>query len=150
MTENNNEVFDWNEQVGEDVESKEYTLLPEGDYEFAVAKYEKKEKETKTGDLVPQVVITFVVSHDGEQSQLMEFIELTAKMKWKLTAFLRAVGIQKKGQPLDMSYLAAFDAAVGKEGKFHLVIETYKEKKNNRIKKYYDKEEVSGWKPGAF
>ncbi|KMO86083.1 hypothetical protein AB840_10120 [Megasphaera cerevisiae DSM 20462] len=149
MAENNTEVFDWNEQVGEDVESKEFTLLPDGNYDFAVAKYEKKEKEGKDGNIIPQVILTLVVQSDAGQTQILDFIELTAKMKWRLSSFLRSVGIQKKGQSLDMSYLAAFDASVGQEGKFQLNTEEYKSKKYNRIKKYFDKED-SGWKPGAF
>ena len=141
------ELFEWGDKVGSDVESKEFELLPDGDYDFAVAKYEKKEKETKDG-INNQVVITFVIhDKDGVQRQMMDFILLTQKMKWRLTAFLRSVGVQKKGQPLDMSYYDAFEASKGKEGRFQLTTEEYQGKKHNRIKKYYDKEGGS-WKDG--
>lgn len=133
------ELFDWTDNVGEDVESKEFEVLPAGDYDFVVAKYDKKEKETKDGRVVPQVDITFVIKHDdGTQSQIMDFIQLTEKSKWWLSAFLRSVGVQKKGQALDMTYLDAFDASVGKEGRFKLFIDEYKGQKRNKIKQYYD------------
>ena len=133
------ELFDWTDSVGEDVESKEFEVLPVGDYDFAVAKYDKKEKETKDGRVVPQVDITFIIKHDdGTQSQTMDFIQLTAKSKWWLSAFLRSVGVQKKGQALDMTYLDAFDASVGKEGRFKLFIDEYKGHKRNKVKQYYD------------
>lgn len=133
------ELFDWTDNVGEDVESKEFEVLPAGDYDFVVAKYDKKEKETKDGRVVPQVDITFVIKHDDRtQSQMMDFIQLTAKSKWWLSAFLRSVGVQKKGQALDMTYLDAFDASVGKEGRFKLFIDEYKGQKRNKIKQYYD------------
>lgn len=140
-------LFDWNDSVGEDVESREFELLPAGDYDFAVAKYDKKEKETKDGRVVPQVDITFIIKHDdGTQSQMMDFIQLTDKSKWRLSAFLRSVGVQKKGQSLNMSYVQAFDASVGKEGRFKIFVDEYKGQKRNKVKQYYDaKEDELAW-----
>jgi hypothetical protein len=93
------------------------------------------------------VNITFIIKHDdGTQSQMMDFIQLTDKSKWRLSAFLRSVGVQKKGQSLNMSYVQAFDASVGKEGRFKIFVDEYKGQKRNKVKQYYDaKEDELAW-----
>lgn len=172
MNENGRE-YGWDDEILD--EGGEYQPLPEGDYDFTVAKVERSRSSGK-GKLPAcnMAKVTFnVYAPEGEREITENFI-LHSSMEWKLSQLFLSVGMKKHGEPLKMNWTAL----PGKSGKCKVGIRTYNKNdgsqgKSNDIKKLYAYDESvttvspqpntaaqysqpantgynGGWKPGAF
>lgn len=142
--------YGWEDEISE--EGGEYTLLPEGDYDFMVLKIERGRHEGS--EKIPpcnKAIVTFEIQSPEGKRQISENYLLCNKLEWKLSEFFLAVGLKKHGEPLKMNWTKA----VGAKGKCHVFINKYtkrdgSEGESNKIKKLYAyDEQVDTVKPAS-
>lgn len=154
----NNGAFGWDDEISEE---SSFVLLPEGDYQFTIEKFEKQ--RYAGGDKIPacpKAVVTFSVSSpDGLSTVITENYLLHKKMEWKLSEFFAAVGLKKKGEPVRMLWTPEL---YGKTGMCKVIVHSYQKdgetRQINRIDKLYPSYEqperstpkTSAWTPGSF
>ena len=113
----NEEMLNWDDGL-EATEEREFTLLPVGEYEFIVAKFEKA--ISKSGSNM--AVLTLDVQSDEGHCPIFDRLVLTTKMQWKLSQFFECLGLQKKGEPLNKM---PWNKVVGAEGRVSIKHDTY-------------------------
>lgn len=131
----------WDDTI--EKEGGEYILLPPGDYNFTVTKFERA-RFNGSANLPPcnQAKLEITI-HSPEHGDVIVFhnLFLHTKTEGLLSAFFTAIGQKKKGEPLRMNW----NAVVGAKGRCQ--IEHYKYTKdgrelvNNQIKRFYPYEE---------
>ena len=152
MVEDKGKVLGWDDEINNE---SSFELLPEGDYDFKVTKFERARFDGS--DKLPacnKANVTFELTSKDGSGIVTEGFLLCEKMEWKLSQFFIAIGQKKHGEPLRMNW----NNVLGATGKCKVVVDTYKkndgtEGKVNRINKYYEPTETKaagGWTPGAF
>lgn len=155
--------YGWDDEIS--VESN-FALLPEGDYNFKITKFERA-RFAGSEKMPPcnMAKVTFEVYGEKEKTVITENYFVCNWLEWKLSQLFLSVGLKKHGEPLKMSW----NALVGKEGKCHVYIDTFikkdgKEGQANKIRKLYAYDEQvttvkpssqpaasnGGWNPGVF
>lgn len=127
----------------------EYILLPEGDYDFKVEKYERSRfAGSDKMPACPMAIIYLTVYHDGQSISIKHNLMLHTKTEWALSAFFGAIGQKKKGEKLKMNW----NYVPGSTGRLKLGVRAYNGNQYNEVKKFYHKEDVSkpSFTPGAF
>ena len=133
----NNYTLDWDSEINN--ENSDYILLPEGDYEFTVEKFERGTFDGS--DKLPackKAIVTFTIwGAEGKISVIENFL-LCSALEWKLSALFLSVGMKKHGEPLRMNW----SGLPGQKGRCRIYVDTYKKKdgsegKSNKIKKFY-------------
>ena len=148
----NNYTFDWGDEINN--ESADFVLLPEGDYDFTVEKFERARFDGS--DKLPacnKAIVTFTIWGADDCISITENFLLCSKLEWKLSALFLSVGMKKHGEPLRMNW----SDLPGKKGKAHIFVDPFKKKdgtegKANKIKKFYaydEDENVETVKPAA-
>lgn len=130
-------VFGWDDEIKEE---SSFILLPEGDYAFAIKKFDKGRYDG--GDKIPacpKAIVTFTVyTPDGQSVDIQENFLLHKKMEWKLSEFFASVGLKKKDEPIRMPWTPAL---IGKGGVCKIIVHSYKKdgenRQTNRIDKLY-------------
>lgn len=140
--EQNMEVFDWDSEISAD--GQDFSPLPEGDYVFEVTDL-KKEYFSGSAKLpaCPRAAMTLkVYSEDMSRSvTVYEGLLLCAKMEWRVSGFLRCVGMKKHGQKVRPNW----DHMIGASGVAHFKVEDYTGKdgttrQRNHLDTYIDKD----------
>lgn len=129
--------FGWNDEISS--EGSDFTLLPEGDYDFTIFKFERARHPGS--EKVPpcnMAKVTFTVWGKNNKAEITENYFLCNKFEWKLSSLFLAIGQKKHGDPLKMNW----NAVTGAKGKCHVYIDNYKKKdgsdgQSNKIKKLY-------------
>ena len=143
-----NDVFDWEDEIVD--EGKDYVLLPEGDYEFTVSKFERARYDGS--EKIPpcnNAKVTLKITGEEGEIEITENLFLCKKFEWKLSSFFLSIGQKKHGEPLRMNW----NNVVGAKGRCHVYVDKYTKKdgssgESNKIKKYYAyDEEVNTVKP---
>lgn len=139
MTEFNNNVereLDWGDTLVND--GNEFILLPAGEYEFEVTKFERgRFNGSAKMPACPKAELTFKIESPKGTAFVSEQLLLHTKMEWRLSAFFAAIGQKKKGQPLQMNW----NTVVGSKGRCKIIINKYTnkdgvERENNRVDSY--------------
>ena len=127
----------WDDSIQED--SKEFIVLPEGDYEFTIESFERGRSKGQ-GKLPPcnMAIVTFIIHNPhGEDISVNENYLLHSSMEWKLSELFSSVGLKQKGEQIRMNW----GALPGSKGRCSLIIHKYdkngEERKINRIKSLY-------------
>lgn len=140
--------YGWDDEISD--EGKDFVLLPEGDYDFTVSKFERARHPGS--EKVPpcnMAKVTVTIWGADDKIEITENFFLCNKFEWKMSQFFLAIGLKKHGETLKMNW----NAVTGKKGKCHVFVDTYTKKdgaegKSNKIKKYYDySEDVATVKP---
>ena len=130
--------LDWNDSIEDD--GGEYELLPEGDYDFEVTKFERG--RSKGSDKLPpcnMAILTIQLSGGGLSTVVTENLVLHTKMEWKLSQFFCAIGQKQKGEKVRMNW----QAVLGAKGRCKVGIRKYKKQNGedgeaNEILKFYE------------
>ncbi|WP_438832852.1 hypothetical protein [Streptococcus pluranimalium] len=139
MTEFNNNVereLDWGDTLVND--GNEFILLPAGEYEFEVTKFERgRFNGSEKMPACPKAELTFKIESPEGTAFVSEQLLLHTKMEWRLSAFFAAIGQKKKGQPLPMNW----NNVIGSKGRCKVIVNKYTnrdgaERENNRIDSY--------------
>lgn len=146
----NNYTFGWDDEIN--AESSDFVLLPEGDYDFTVEKFERGRYDGS--DKLPacnKAIVTFTIWGAEDSISITENFLLCSKLEWKLSSLFLSVGMKKHGEPLRMNW----SAIPGAKGRCHVYIDPFTKKdgsegKANKIKKFYAyDEDVQTVKPAA-
>jgi hypothetical protein len=145
--------LNWDDEISQE---NEIITLPAGDYDFEVVKFERS--RSKGSDSIPpsnMAVLDIKISNGKDSTNVKEYLVLHSKMEWKLSAFFRAIGQKKPGEPVRMNW----NAVPGAKGRCKVIVSEYTNDKgekrtNNKIEKFYDyiapAASTHGWKAGAF
>lgn len=125
--------MDWDSEV--DVEKSEFTLLPEGEADFEVLKFERKTSNAKS---CPMAAYTLRLSNEHGKTQTVEHILLHTDFAWKATEFFGAIGqISDGAEKFKPNW-----NCVGAKGRCRIKIERYigekdgKERKSNKVERF--------------
>ena len=154
----------WDEEITND---DEFTVLPEGDYDFEVIKFERSRSKGSENIPPSNMAVLDIRLTDGKNTaSVKDYLVLHTKMEWKLSQFFRSIGQKKQGETVRMNW----NAVTGAKGRCKVIVDKYTNDKGktteiNKISKYYDyitnsyddnsANPESGaaacrWKPGAF
>ena len=112
--------FGWNDEITE--EGGNYEPLPEGNYDFTVAKVERARSQGK-GKLPPcnMAKVTFDVWGADDKREITVNFVLHSSLEWKLSQLFLSVSMKKRGEPLRMDWTGI----IGKKGKCQVIIRKY-------------------------
>lgn len=144
----------WDSAIEKD--APEFILLPEGDYDFTVTKFERG-RHNGSAKLPPcnKAVIYLSIETPEGNAVIQHQLFLHTKTEGMLSAFFTAIGQKKKGEKITMNW----NAVVGAKGRCKVYIDSWagnngEERKSNKIRKFYEPEEVKpsagGFTPGRF
>ena len=146
--------YGWDDEISRD---DEFTILPEGDYDFEVTSFERS--RSKGSDNIPasnMAVLDIKVTDGKNTVYVKDYLVLHSKMEWKLSQFFRSIGVKKQGETVRMNW----SAVPGAKGRCKVIVDKYTNDKgqtreNNKIAKYYDytapaAASTGGWKRGSF
>ena len=87
----------WDDEIEQD--GGDFILLDEGEYAFTVTKFERGRfpGSTKIPPCNKAVLTLTIDSDQGRTSVHADFI-MYSSMEWKLSQFLRSVGLKKEGE----------------------------------------------------
>ena len=122
MTENNNmgNCLDWGDAIEND--GQEFILLPEGDYVFTVADFERGRfpGSPKIPPCNKASLVLQVKTPEGIARIHTDLI-LYRSLEWKLSSFFRCIGQKEKGQRLVMDWTRV----PGARGRAHIKQRSY-------------------------
>lgn len=127
----------WDDTIEKD-SGGDFILLPEGDYNFTVAKFERARFNGST-NLPPcnQAKLELTIHSSQGDVTIFHNLFLHTKTEGLLSAFFSAIGQKKKGEPLRMNW----NAVIGANGRCQLEHNKYKKDgrdfTNNQVKKFY-------------
>ena len=124
-------LFDWDDEIEKETE---YTLLPAGDYDFEITKFERGSYDGS--EKIPpckMALVTFKVTDGKDTTGIQERYYLCGNMEWKLSELFKACGLKKSGEKVKMQW----DKLVGSKGRCKIKINKYNDSENNRIDKLY-------------
>lgn len=131
--------FSWDEEIVK--ESGEFTLLPEGDYDFTVNSFDRA-RHAGSEKLPPcnkAILHLTIEGPEGDVVQMDHSLFLHSKTEGMLGQFFLAIGQKKHGEPLKMNW----NLVPGAKGKCRIFIDEYTKKdgsvgKSNKIKRFLD------------
>ncbi|MGG0757906.1 hypothetical protein, partial [Brevibacillus laterosporus] len=134
----------WDDEIQKD--GGEFILLPAGDYNFTVTKFERgrfagSEKMPACNQAKLELKI-----HSPEHGDVVIFhnLFLHTKTEGLLSNFFAGIGQKKKGEKLRMNW----HMVVGSKGRLKLEVRNYthngEERSNNQVKNFYPYDELPG------
>ncbi|WP_342419229.1 hypothetical protein [Paenibacillus sp. FSL H8-0168] len=143
MSQNTERELGWDDEIQKD--GGEFTLLPAGDYNFTVTKFERGRFTGSAKMPACNQAKLEITVHSPEHGDVIIFhnLFLHTKTEGLLSNFFAGIGQKKKGEPLRMNW----NAVVGSKGKLKLEINKFngrdgEEKTNNQVKSFYSYEEL--------
>lgn len=137
----------WNDEIEKE---NEFILLPEGDYDFTVTKFERA-RHSGSANLPPchQAKLELTI-HSAEHGDVIVFhnLFLHTKTEGLLSNFFAGIGQKKKGEKARMDW----NKVVGSKGRCKIKQNKYttskgEERVNNQVQKFYYYEDVYGTTP---
>lgn len=133
----------WDDEIEKD--GGDFTLLPAGDYNFTVTKFERgRFAGSAKMPACNQAKLELTV-HSPEHGDVVVFhnLFLHTKTEGLLSNFFAGIGQKKKGERLRMNW----NTVIGSKGKLQLEINKFtgndgQERTNNQVKKFYPYEEA--------
>lgn len=142
--------FNWDDIIEND--AGEYTLVPDGDYDFKVLSFER-ERHPGSAKLPPcnKAVLNIEVTSPQGKATIRHNLFLHSKCEGLLCAFFSAIGQRKRGEKFQMNW----NSITGATGRCKVKIHTWtkddgSQGQSNEISKFYEKEEKPSFTPGAF
>ena len=116
MADINNMIMDWGDTIESD--GQQFVLLPEGDYTFTVANFERG--SFNGSDKIPACPMAkLTLRVDAGQHGQVDVpanLFLYKPQEWKLAAFFRSIGHKKHGEKLVMDW----QRTIGAHGRCHI------------------------------
>lgn len=138
---NMNQEIGWDDVIEHD---SEFTLLPEGDYNFTVVKFERA-RHNGSDKLPPcnKAVLTLEVTDGINRTQITHNLFLHRKTEGMLCAFFTAIGQRKHGEQLRPNW----GQVVGSSGTCKVGVRTWtgndgQPRQSNEIRKFYERGQV--------
>jgi hypothetical protein len=124
-------ALDVNLTIGENDDSSDFKLLPEGIYPFAVKSYEiAYYNGNKSGSIgaCPQINLELAVGTGINSTDYTEKLILDSSLLWKIASFFVSIGLRKRGERFEVDW----DATVGRGGWLELKVREYIKNKGER------------------
>lgn len=142
----------WDDNIQKE---SEFTLLPEGDYDFTVKSFTRGRHQGS--DKLPacnKAIVKIEVADGTDTTTIEHNFFLHTKCEGILSSFFIAIGQKKHGEPLKMNW----NSAVGARGKCKVYIDKWtsnngNEMQSNKIRKFLEPTEnapQAKFTPGAF
>ena len=121
-----NRIMDWNDTISND--SQEFVTLPEGDYTFTVASFERAHFPG-SAKIPPCNKATLTLNIDNDQGIATARIDLILfrTLEWKISSFFASIGQKKQGETVKMDW----DKVVGARGRAHIKPRKYTDRNGN-------------------
>ncbi|WP_217588775.1 hypothetical protein [Lentibacillus saliphilus] len=133
----------WDDEIEKD--GGDYILLPAGDYNFTVTKFERGRFQGSAKMPACNQAKLELTVHSQEHGDVVIFhnLLLHTKTEGLLSNFFTGIGQKKKGEKLRMNW----NTVIGSKGKLQLEINKFvgrdgEERTNNQVKKFYPYEEA--------
>lgn len=147
----NEHAFGWDDTIEND---SSYVLLPEGEYDFVVEKFERGHHAGSAKmPACPKAILTLRVTGSEGSTTITENLLLHSKMEWKLCQFFTSIGQRKHGEKMKMDWNRVF----GTRGRCKVYIDTYTkndgtEGKSNKIAEFLEPQAAAApsFTPGTF
>lgn len=145
----------WDDEIQND--GPEFVVLPEGDYNFEVVKFERG-RHNGSEKLPPcnKAIVTIKIEGREGVALITHNLFLHSKCEGMLCSFFTGIGQRKHGEKLKMNW----NNIIGSKGKCKVGIRKWtsnegNEYTNNEIKKFYEPKEnaapqQASWKAGQF
>ena len=121
-----NRIMDWNDTISND--SQEFVTLPEGDYMFTVASFERAHFPG-SAKIPPCNKATLTLNIDNDQGIATARVDLILfrTLEWKISSFFASIGQKKQGETVKMDW----DKVVGARGRAHIKPRKYTDRNGN-------------------
>ena len=142
--------FGWDDVIAE--EGSEYTIIPEGDYNFTIDSFTRgRHTGSEKMPACNKAIVKVMVEYDGENIAVDHTLFLHSKSEKSLSNFFLAIGLKKRGEPLQMNW----NNVPGARGKCHVKPREYNGKKYNNISYFLTPDETTAapqktFQKGAF
>ena len=130
--------LNWDDEIQHD--GTPFQVLPEGDYLFSVAKFERA-RHNGSEKIPPcnKAVLTLSLQGTDGSGSMQTNLFLHSKFEWKLCQFFTAIGQRRPGETLRMNW----GAVTGSSGYCHVGVRKWmdrdgKEREGNEVTQFYD------------
>ena len=137
MADSFDRTLDWDDEISHD---SEFTLLPEGDYDFTVVSFERG-RHAGSAKLTPcnKAILTLRVTDGGETTTITHNLFLHSKTEGMVCSFFTAIGARKHGEKLRMDW----NQVPGAKGRCKVYVDEWtgddgQPRQSNKIKKFYE------------
>ena len=104
----NERAFGWDDTIEND---SSYVLLPEGEYDFVVEKFERGHHAGSAKiPTCPKAILTLRVTGAAGSTTVESHLFLHSNAEWKLCQFFTAIGQRKHGEKMKMDWNRVFGA----------------------------------------
>ena len=151
--------FDWNDTIEND---SSFVLLPAGDYDFTVTKFERARHQPGPNSKLPpcnKAVLTLEVTDGQQRTSVTHNLFLHSRCEGMLCEFFTAIGQRKHGEPLRMDW----SKVLGARGRCKVGVRDWigrdgQTMQSNEIKRFYEPSApaaqgaapAAGYTPGQF
>lgn len=125
--------LDWDSEISQE---SSYTILPEGEYPFSVASFERG-YHNGSDKLPPCNKAILTIEIDGGKlgkSTVKHNLFISRRTEGLLCEFFISIGLKKHGEPLRMNWAAV----PGAKGRCKVGIRTYNGNEYNEIKRFLE------------
>lgn len=124
-------ALDWDDEIENE---NEFTLLPEGEYDFEVLKFERGQHNgsAKLPACRKAILTIKIYGKNGESTVITHNLFLHTKCEGILSAFFLSIGEKKHGEKVRMNWTAV----PGAKGRCKVYIDTYNGNQYNKIKAF--------------
>lgn len=141
----------WDDPIEND--GKDFILLPEGDYDFTITKFERgRFPGSEKLPACNKATVTVTIDSPEGTVNIDHALFLHTKTEGLLCAFFVAIGQRKHGERVTMNW----NAVVGSKGRCKVYIDNWTDKEgkprqNNKIKKFLEPTtQGTVFQPGTF
>lgn len=132
-------------------EGPQYVLLPEGEYEFTVVKWERgRFPGSDKLPPCPKATVTVNIKTPEGETNIDHQLFLHTKTEGLLCSFFTSIGQRKHGERITMNW----NAVTGTKGRCKVTINTYEKdgqkRQNNRISKFLEPAAGTTFEQGKF
>ncbi len=134
-------AFSWDDEIEKE---SEFTLLPEGDYDFTVESMERGQfNGSDKMPPCPMAILNVRVSGKEGATTIKHNLFLHTRSEWALSAFFKSIGQKKSGEKMRMNW----QLVPGSHGRCHVKVRQYigndgQQRETNQIQRFLEPNEA--------
>ena len=116
MNEMDYSTFDWDDEILDDGEDRDFIILEPGEYDFEVHEFERAFYTAKPDGKLPgcnEADITLKIHTEAGDAYVKDKFYLVKACEWKISSFFRAIGMKQHGEKVVMNW----QGSIGKTGR---------------------------------
>jgi len=121
----------WDSKLPAEVEQKEFSVPPIGEYNFIVVSVEKTFAKSSGAPM-----LKVRLDLQGADGSVFDNLVISEKAMFKVVSFFESVGVKEKGKELELSIGDAACKAEGLEGRCKIKHETYNGETRAKVDRY--------------